>query len=107
MYYRFLVENHPIGVLNNNEAVGTPFPMSQPMRVYRSLWNADDWATQGGRVKTDWTKAPLFTSYKNFNANACIQSPSDSSSISTWPNSCNTQAWQTQKLDAFGRRRRR
>ncbi|PHU07636.1 putative xyloglucan endotransglucosylase/hydrolase protein 25 [Capsicum chinense] len=26
------------------------------------LWNADEWATQGGRVKTDWSLAP-FTAY--------------------------------------------
>ncbi|KAK3031195.1 hypothetical protein RJ639_035352 [Escallonia herrerae] len=32
------------------------------MRVYSSLWNADDWATQGEQVKTDWTKAPFTAS---------------------------------------------
>ncbi|KAM0064072.1 putative xyloglucan:xyloglucosyl transferase [Helianthus debilis subsp. tardiflorus] len=40
------------------------------MRVYASLLNADDWATQGGRVKTDWTKAPFTAYYRKFNANA-------------------------------------
>lgn len=42
------------------------------MRLYASLWNADDWATQGGRVKTDWKFAPFTTYFKNFKANACI-----------------------------------
>ncbi|KAF3682922.1 Xyloglucan endotransglucosylase/hydrolase 2 [Capsicum annuum] len=31
-----------------------------PHRI--ALWNADEWATQGGRVKTDWSLAP-FTAY--------------------------------------------
>jgi len=29
------------------------------MRIYSSLWNADDWATRGGLVKTDWSQAPF------------------------------------------------
>ncbi|GJR85063.1 putative concanavalin A-like lectin/glucanase domain, xyloglucan endotransglucosylase/hydrolase [Tanacetum coccineum] len=40
------------------------------MRVYASLWNPDNWATQGGRVKTDWTKGPFNASYRKFNAKA-------------------------------------
>jgi hypothetical protein len=36
------------------------------MGVYSSIWNADDWATQGGRVKTDWTHAPFVTTYERF-----------------------------------------
>ncbi|KAK2979166.1 hypothetical protein RJ640_007466 [Escallonia rubra] len=83
----FLVENSPIRVFQNSKAIGVPFPKSQPMRVYSSPWNADDWATQGGQVKTDWTKAPFIASYRNYNANGC--------------------AWQTQKPDSAGRNRLR
>jgi hypothetical protein len=36
------------------------------MGVYSSIWNVDDWATQGGRVKTDWTHAPFVTTYERF-----------------------------------------
>lgn len=50
---------------------GIPFPKDQPMGVYSSIWNADDWATQGGRVKTDWSHAPFIATYKAFEINAC------------------------------------
>ena len=97
----FMVDNMPIRVFNNYAARGVPFPTSQPMKLYASLWNADDWATQGGRVKTDWTKAPFTASYQNYNAVGCVVGPSG--------NSCNGnltgQPWQTQGLDANGRNR--
>ncbi|KAK3014064.1 hypothetical protein RJ639_010318 [Escallonia herrerae] len=69
----FLVDNSPIRVFHNSETIGVPFPRTQPMGVYSSLWNANDWATQGGRVKTDWTKAPFMASYRNYNANGCVK----------------------------------
>ncbi|KAK4487124.1 hypothetical protein RD792_006439 [Penstemon davidsonii] len=100
----FMVDNIPIRVFNNYESIGIPFPKNQPMRVYCSLWNADDWATQGGRVKTDWTKAPFVASYRNFNINGCV---SGSTCRSQSTDSFNTQAWQTQGLDANGRNRLR
>ncbi|XP_008680972.1 xyloglucan endotransglucosylase/hydrolase protein 23 isoform X1 [Zea mays] len=56
----------------NLESKGVAFPKSQPMRLYSSLWNADDWATQGGRVKTDWSHAPFSASYRGFKADACV-----------------------------------
>lgn len=41
------------------------------MRVYSSLWNADNWATRGGLVKIDWTSAPFTARFQNFRARAC------------------------------------
>ncbi|KAG9456381.1 hypothetical protein H6P81_000889 [Aristolochia fimbriata] len=76
----FFVDGITIRVFRNMEGIGIPFPKNQPMRIYSSLWNADDWATQGGRVKTDWNNAPFVASYRNFNANACVWSSRGSSS---------------------------
>ena len=102
-----MVDNIPIRVFNNSEVIGVPFPKNQPMRVYSSLWNADDWATQGGGVKTDWTKAPFTACYRNFNANACVHSSGSSSCGSKSTNSQTTEAWQTQELNSSGRNRLR
>lgn len=106
----FLVDNIPIRVFNNLQSFGVPFPKNQPMRIYSSLWNADDWATQGGRVKTDWTQAPFTASYRNFKANACVAGSSSSScGVSTTASTASSEqsAWQTQTLDAAGRNRLR
>ncbi|XP_009377621.3 xyloglucan endotransglucosylase protein 1-like [Pyrus x bretschneideri] len=103
----FLVDNIPIRVFNNLESVGVPFPKNQPMRIYSSLWNADDWATRGGLVKTDWTKAPFTASYRNFKANACTAGSSSSCASTASTNSVGDSAWQTQGLDAAGRNRLR
>lgn len=68
------------------------------MRIQSSIWNADDWATQGGLVKTDWDKAPFKASYKNFNdRSACVWSSAASAS------SCAT--WLSEALDLRSKRR--
>ncbi|XP_078443655.1 LOW QUALITY PROTEIN: xyloglucan endotransglucosylase protein 1-like [Wolffia australiana] len=97
----FSVDGTPIREFKNNEARGVPFPKSQPMRLYSSLWNADDWATRGGLVKTDWSKAPFAASYRNFNADACVSSGGVSS--------CGGKKglWMNQELDATSLRRLR
>ncbi|XP_047319295.1 xyloglucan endotransglucosylase/hydrolase 2-like [Impatiens glandulifera] len=103
----FLVDNYPIRVFKNREAMGVPYPTSQPMRIYSSLWNADDWATQGGRVKTNWTHAPFTALYRNFNA--CLPSSSSSSSCSSAvsTNALSDSDSGAQELNAMGRRRLR
>ncbi|ONI10861.1 hypothetical protein PRUPE_4G072800 [Prunus persica] len=98
----FLVDNIPIRVFDNGESYGVPFPKRQPMKLYSSLWNADQWATKGGLVKTDWSKAPFTAFYRNFKANACVWSKGSSSCANNKNN-----AWQTQGLDANSRRRLR
>ncbi|KAK6151476.1 hypothetical protein DH2020_014111 [Rehmannia glutinosa] len=70
----FFVDNIPIREFKNTEKLGVPFPKDQPMRIYSSLWNADDWATQHGRVKTNWTLAPFTAAYRNYSSDGCIWS---------------------------------
>ncbi|KAF7003385.1 hypothetical protein CFC21_018703 [Triticum aestivum] len=63
-----LVDGTPIRELRNHADKGVAYPSWQRMRLYGSLWNAEDWATQGGRVKTDWSLAPFVAQYRNFTA---------------------------------------
>ncbi|PIA32896.1 hypothetical protein AQUCO_04300081v1 [Aquilegia coerulea] len=98
----FSVDGRPIREFKNSESIGVPYPKSQAMRIYSSLWNADDWATRGGLVKTDWTHAPFTATYQNFNADACVWSSgaSSCSSQSTTSASANNAAWLSQELDS-------
>ncbi|KDP36428.1 hypothetical protein JCGZ_08697 [Jatropha curcas] len=73
----FLVDGTPIREFKNMESNGVPYPKKQPMRIYSSLWNADDWATRGGLIKTDWSKAPFSASYRNFNAQPSLNQQLD------------------------------
>ncbi|CAN6251181.1 unnamed protein product [Urochloa humidicola] len=50
---------------------GSPFPTSQPMYAYSSIWAAEDWATEGGSVKADWSKAPFIASYHGIDLDVC------------------------------------
>ncbi|KAK6933658.1 Xyloglucan endo-transglycosylase, C-terminal [Dillenia turbinata] len=94
----FSVDGTPIREFKNLESKGIPYPKNQPMWLYASLWDAEDWATQGGRVKTDWSQAPFVASFRNFNAQACV--------VASGTNSCNSRsssnAWMYQSLDSSG-----
>lgn len=100
----FIVDDTPIREFKNAESIGVPFPKDQPMRIYSSIWNAEDWATQGGRVKTDWTMAPFIASFRNFSADACIWSSGVNSCNS---NSPRRKVWFTQKLNTADTRKLR
>lgn len=83
----FYVDGTPIRVFRNSESLGVPYPKSQAMRLYASLWDGDDWATRGGLVKTDWSQAPFVASYQGYAADACVSSagrPSCSPSRGNW-----------------------
>ncbi|KAI8551121.1 hypothetical protein RHMOL_Rhmol06G0160600 [Rhododendron molle] len=95
-YHNLMVDETPIRVFNNNEAIGVPFPNTQAMNVYSSIWCGDSWATQGGSVKTDWAYAPFTASYENLEVYSCQDSSGSSSSCS---GSSSTAPWLTQQLD--------
>ncbi|XWS65214.1 hypothetical protein CRYUN_Cryun05aG0073200 [Craigia yunnanensis] len=101
----FSVDGTPIREFKNLESIGVPFPKNQPMRIQSSLWNADDWATRGGLVKTDWSQAPFTASYRNFNADACIWSSGASFCNSNSPANNNNAAWLSEELDSTGQER--
>ncbi|CAL9750502.1 unnamed protein product [Musa acuminata subsp. burmannicoides] len=67
----FSVDDVPIRVYKNNEGRGIPYPKVQPMGVYSTLWEGDDWATRGGLEKIDWSKAPFYAYYKDFDIEGC------------------------------------
>ncbi|EFH41236.1 hypothetical protein ARALYDRAFT_496809 [Arabidopsis lyrata subsp. lyrata] len=67
----FYVDDVPIREYKNNEAKNIAYPTSQPMGVYSTLWEADDWATRGGLEKIDWSKAPFYAYYKDFDIEGC------------------------------------
>ncbi|VAI79207.1 unnamed protein product [Triticum turgidum subsp. durum] len=109
----FMVDDMPIRDFRNLEGKGIAFPKNQPMRLYSSLWNADDWATQGGRVKTDWSHAPFSASYRGFKADACVVTaggrPRCGASVGTEvaPGTGATGEWYNQELDLTRQQRMR
>lgn len=49
------------------------------MGIHGSLWNADDWATQGGKVKTKWSLAPFEVTFQAFEIDGCELGPDEAS----------------------------
>ncbi|XP_006856899.2 xyloglucan endotransglucosylase/hydrolase protein 2 [Amborella trichopoda] len=85
----FFVDKRPIRIYKNMREAGVEYP-SQPMQIIASLWDGDDWATDGGKVKTNWTYAPFFAYFRGFNVNGCPvhdSNPQDCYSSKYWWNS--------------------
>jgi Xyloglucan endo-transglycosylase (XET) C-terminus/Glycosyl hydrolases family 16 len=96
-FCRFFVDAFPIRVYKNNEAKGVAYPNSQPMGIYSTIWNADDWATRGGLEKIDWSRAPFYAYYKDIDIEAC--------STSDWLSHCSATAsnwWDTPSYQQLG-----
>ncbi|KAL3614394.1 putative xyloglucan endotransglucosylase/hydrolase protein 10 [Castilleja foliolosa] len=68
----FMVDWVPIRTFRNHADKGVPYPNLQPMRLQASIWNGESWATNGGKDKIDWAKAPFVASFKSHKMDACI-----------------------------------
>ncbi|XP_057537085.1 probable xyloglucan endotransglucosylase/hydrolase protein 26 [Amaranthus tricolor] len=75
----WIVDGKPIRVYRKHQ--GYDYPDAQPMKAYASFWNADDWATQKGRVKTDWSLAPFKAMVQNYKDDACKCTQNDQSCV--------------------------
>ncbi|KAJ4958465.1 hypothetical protein NE237_025576 [Protea cynaroides] len=101
----FYVDGTPIREFKNAESIGVSYPKNQPMRLYGSIWNADDWATRGGLVKTDWTQAPFTASYRKFDVDACVVSSSAGTGSSSCASSLKNNSWMSQDMDSTSQSR--
>lgn len=90
------MDNTPIRVFKNNENIGVGYP-GQPKLVEASIWNGEDWATDGGKTKINWSYAPFQANFRAFDVSGCPYDAKTSSCYSSgyWWN--REQYW---KLDA-------
>lgn len=93
------VDDIPVRFFRKNESLGVNYLEKQPMKVHASLWNGDDWATEGGTVKIDWSKAPFVAYYRDCGMSACCVCRSDAAGSSS---SCadGASSWMSRGLDA-------
>jgi len=78
------VDSIPIRVYKNYKDRGIAYPDGQQMRLLASIWNADQWATQGGSIKANWTEAPFIAEYKNLSLEGCPWRNSESLLMCTY-----------------------
>lgn len=73
------------------------------MNVYASIWDGDSWATEGGRIKINWTNAPFVASYREFTADACHNTSTDPDATicasTKWWNQPNYQVLNSDQLN--------
>ncbi|XP_019188378.1 PREDICTED: xyloglucan endotransglucosylase/hydrolase protein 2-like [Ipomoea nil] len=71
----FYVDNIPIRVFKNKENIGVRYPSFHALQIKGSLWNAESWATDGGKAKINWSQAPFKAEFQGFNVDGCTADP--------------------------------
>ncbi|KAG0566028.1 hypothetical protein KC19_7G032800 [Ceratodon purpureus] len=67
----FMVDDTPVRLYKNCEDLGVPYPSRQAMSVFASLWNGEEWATQNGAIKLNWSNAPFVAAYRGYEVEGC------------------------------------
>lgn len=81
----FFVDDTPIRVFRNNEAIGVPYLNSQAMPILAAVWDGSTWATQGGKYPIDWAYQPFVASYQGFGVDGCLVVNNDISYCAAGP----------------------
>lgn len=72
----FYVDDVPIRELRRTEAMGHDFP-SKPMSLYATIWDASEWATNGGKYKVNYRYAPYVAQFSDLVLHGCAIDPID------------------------------
>lgn len=70
----FYIDDVPIREITRNEAMGGDYP-SKPMSLYATIWDASDWATSGGKYKTNYKYAPFVAEFTDLSLQGCSIHP--------------------------------
>ncbi|KVH96374.1 probable xyloglucan endotransglucosylase/hydrolase protein 28 [Cynara cardunculus var. scolymus] len=84
----FYVDNVAIREIKRTESMGKDFP-SKPMTLYATIWDASEWATNGGKYKVNYKYAPYIAEFSDFVLHGCTVDPMELSTLKcdTTPNS--------------------
>jgi xyloglucan:xyloglucosyl transferase len=70
----FYIDDIPIREINKTESMGGDFP-AKPMSLYATIWDASDWATNGGKYKVNYKYAPFISEFSNLVLHGCAVNP--------------------------------
>ncbi|KAF7021079.1 hypothetical protein CFC21_034084 [Triticum aestivum] len=62
------VDDTPIRVLKN--LAPSQFPV-RPFKIRASIWDGSDWATDNGKYRVDYNRAPFTTVFQDFDVDGC------------------------------------
>ncbi|KAK9095576.1 hypothetical protein Scep_027045 [Stephania cephalantha] len=70
----FYVDDVPIREVVRSEAMGGDYP-AKPMSLYATIWDASNWATNGGKYKVNYKYAPFVSEFTNLVLQGCTVDP--------------------------------
>ncbi|KAI3764640.1 hypothetical protein L2E82_14651 [Cichorium intybus] len=70
----FYIDDVPIREILRNDEMGSDFP-SKPMALYATIWDASNWATNGGKYKVNYKYAPFVTEMTDLVVHGCVSNP--------------------------------
>lgn len=70
----FYIDEVPIREVVRSEEMGGDFP-SKPMSLYATIWDASNWATNGGKYKVNYKYAPFVAEFKDLVLEGCPVNP--------------------------------
>ncbi|KVH97494.1 probable xyloglucan endotransglucosylase/hydrolase protein 28 [Cynara cardunculus var. scolymus] len=76
----FYVDDIAIREIKRTGSMGGDFP-SKPMTLYATIWDASEWATNGGKYKVNYKYSPYVAEFSNFVLHGCTVDPIELSSF--------------------------